>query len=73
MLASGLLLASLLACLSAAVLLSAWRQRKLRGKLPPGPAPLPFVGNYLQLDTERMYSSIMKVSAGAQGGAAGFA
>lgn len=64
MLASGLLLVALLACLTIMVLMSVWHQRKLRGKLPPGPTPLPFIGNYLQLNTEQMYNSFMKVSRG---------
>ncbi|XP_032341885.1 cytochrome P450 2A13 [Camelus ferus] len=61
MLASGLLLVALLACLTITVLMSVWHQRKLRGKLPPGPTPLPFIGNYLQLNTEQMYNSFMKI------------
>ncbi|XP_077839157.1 cytochrome P450 2S1 isoform X3 [Macaca mulatta] len=66
MLASGLLLVALLACLTVMVLMSVWQQRKSRGKLPPGPTPLPFIGNYLQLNTEQMYTSIMKVSQGRE-------
>ncbi|KAK1330179.1 hypothetical protein QTO34_010365 [Cnephaeus nilssonii] len=62
MLASGLLLAALLSCLTIMVLMSVWRQRKLLGKMPPGPPALPFIGNYLQLNTEQMYSSLMKLS-----------
>ncbi|XP_016064651.1 PREDICTED: cytochrome P450 2A13 [Miniopterus natalensis] len=62
MLASGLLLAALLACLTVMVLMSVWQQRKLWGKLPPGPVALPFIGNYLQLNTEHMYNSLMKMS-----------
>uniref|UniRef100_A0A2R9ATZ1 Cytochrome P450 family 2 subfamily A member 7 n=1 Tax=Pan paniscus TaxID=9597 RepID=A0A2R9ATZ1_PANPA len=71
MLASGLLLVALLACLTVMVLMSVWQQRKSRGKLPPGPTPLPFIGNYLQLNTEHICDSIMKVSQGREMGGTG--
>ncbi|KAF6078053.1 hypothetical protein HJG60_008987 [Phyllostomus discolor] len=60
MLASGLLLVALLACLTIMVLMSVWQQRKRWGKLPPGPPALPFIGNYLQLNTAQMYNSLKK-------------
>ncbi|KAI4042832.1 cytochrome P450 family 2 subfamily A member 7 [Homo sapiens] len=69
MLASGLLLVALLACLTVMVLMSVWQQRKSRGKLPPGPTPLPFIGNYLQLNTEHICDSIMKAWCSATGSA----
>ncbi|XP_073934820.1 cytochrome P450 2C19-like isoform X1 [Castor canadensis] len=44
------------------LLLSFWRQNSGRGKLPPGPAPLPIIGNILQLDVKDISKSFTSFS-----------
>nr|XP_034352078.1 cytochrome P450 2C12, female-specific-like isoform X2 [Arvicanthis niloticus] len=44
------------------LLLSLWRQRSGRGKLPPGPIPLPIIGNFLQIDMNDTSQSLAKFS-----------
>lgn len=38
-----------------------WRQPTSRGRLPPGPRPLPFLGNILQIDPKGFLKSFLAV------------
>ncbi|XP_066494477.1 cytochrome P450 2G1-like isoform X1 [Tiliqua scincoides] len=60
----GALTIFLAICLSCLVLLSAWRRMHKGGKLPPGPTPLPFLGNLLQVSTSETFKSFLAVSSG---------
>ncbi|XP_062959429.1 cytochrome P450 2C19-like isoform X2 [Cynocephalus volans] len=52
----------LVLCLSCLLLLSLWRQSSARGKLPPGPTPLPIIGNILQIDVKDISKSLNNFS-----------
>uniref|UniRef100_A0A8C4Y7W5 Cytochrome P450 2A13-like n=1 Tax=Gopherus evgoodei TaxID=1825980 RepID=A0A8C4Y7W5_9SAUR len=52
----------LVICLSCLLLLSTWRQMQGWGKMPPGPTPLPLLGNLLQVQLSDMRKSLMKIS-----------
>uniref|UniRef100_A0A8D2IAD8 unspecific monooxygenase n=1 Tax=Urocitellus parryii TaxID=9999 RepID=A0A8D2IAD8_UROPR len=47
---------------SCLLLLSVWRHRSGRGKLPPGPTPLPIIGNILQIDVKNISKSLTNLS-----------
>ncbi|XP_023367547.1 cytochrome P450 2C21-like, partial [Otolemur garnettii] len=51
-------ISSLVICLSCLILFSLWNASYGQGKLPPGPTPLPIVGNILQLNTKNISKSI---------------
>ncbi|XP_038182408.1 cytochrome P450 2C26-like isoform X3 [Arvicola amphibius] len=55
----GVLLGLVLSCL---FLLSLWRQNSQRRKLPPGPTPLPIIGNILQVDLKDISKSLKNFS-----------
>nr|XP_042119102.1 cytochrome P450 2C29 isoform X5 [Peromyscus maniculatus bairdii] len=48
--------------LSCLLLLSLWRQSSERRKLPPGPTPLPIIGNFLQIDVKNIQQSFTNFS-----------
>ncbi|XP_074152524.1 cytochrome P450 2C23-like isoform X2 [Sminthopsis crassicaudata] len=58
----GLTTSVLLACVLLLIFLSQWSQGLKKGKLPPGPTPLPFLGNLLQLDLKNMIASFSQLA-----------
>lgn len=52
----------LVLCLSCLLLLSLWIQSSGKRKLPPGPTPLPIIGNLLQLDVKNISKSLTDLS-----------
>ncbi|KAF7469246.1 Hypothetical predicted protein [Marmota monax] len=48
-------------CLSCLLILIAWKRINKRGKLPPGPTPIPFLGNLLQISPNAPFQCFMKL------------
>ena len=48
--------------LSCLLLLSLWRQSSARGNLPPGPTPLPIIGNFHLIDMKDIRQCLTNVS-----------
>uniref|UniRef100_A0A4X2LUX8 Uncharacterized protein n=1 Tax=Vombatus ursinus TaxID=29139 RepID=A0A4X2LUX8_VOMUR len=57
----GLTTTALVACVLLLIFFSLWSQGFKKGKLPPGPTPLPFIGNMLQLDFKNITTSFSQV------------
>lgn len=55
-----MLLIAVLVFLVAIIVRNIWRQKLLIGSLPPGPAPLPLIGNLLQFDRKDPRKSLLK-------------
>ncbi|KAM4852523.1 cytochrome P450 2C3-like [Thomomys bottae] len=49
-------------CLSCLILVSLWNRSYVKGKLPPGPTPLPIVGNVLQFKSKVFLKSLVELS-----------
>ncbi|XP_036590331.1 cytochrome P450 2C23-like [Trichosurus vulpecula] len=58
----GLTSTALLACVLFLIFISLWNQGFKKGKLPPGPTPLPFIGNILQLDFKNMTKTFSQLA-----------
>ncbi|XP_009470607.1 PREDICTED: cytochrome P450 2C20-like isoform X3 [Nipponia nippon] len=61
----GLLAAAtvvLLVCIACLLSFATWRGRSGKGKMPPGPAPLPMLGNVLQVKPKNLAKTLQKLS-----------
>ncbi|NP_001289289.1 cytochrome P450 2C19-like [Phalacrocorax carbo] len=52
----------LLVCIACLLSVAAWRRRSGKGKMPPGPAPLPILGNVLQVKPKHLAKTLQKLS-----------
>ncbi|XP_075278894.1 cytochrome P450 2C19-like [Opisthocomus hoazin] len=52
----------LLVCIACLLSFAAWKGRSGKGKMPPGPAPLPILGNVLQVKPKDLAKTLQKLS-----------
>nr|XP_005481355.1 cytochrome P450 2C19 [Zonotrichia albicollis] len=52
----------LLVCIACLLSFAAWKGRSGKGKMPPGPAPLPILGNLLQVKPSNLAKTLQKLS-----------
>ncbi|NWI36082.1 CP2C8 protein, partial [Picathartes gymnocephalus] len=52
----------LLVCIACLLSFAAWKGRSGKGKMPPGPAPLPILGNLLQVKPNNLAKTLQKLS-----------
>ncbi|XP_074763402.1 cytochrome P450 2C19-like isoform X3 [Athene noctua] len=52
----------LLVCIACLLSFAAWRGKSGKGKMPPGPAPLPILGNVLQVKPKNLAKTLQKLS-----------
>ncbi|XP_074883013.1 cytochrome P450 2C8-like isoform X3 [Buteo buteo] len=52
----------LLVCIACLLSFTAWRGRSGKGKMPPGPAPLPILGSVLQVKPKNLAKTLQKLS-----------
>ncbi|NXG35032.1 CP2CL protein, partial [Dromaius novaehollandiae] len=53
--------AVLLVCIACLISFTAWRKRSGKGKMPPGPVPIPILGNMLQVKPKDLAKTLQKL------------
>nr|UYO78023.1 cytochrome P450 2C33b [Sus scrofa] len=58
----GITTLALMVCVTCLVFLSVWKKNHKRRRLPPGPTPLPIIGNLMQLNLKDIPASLSKLA-----------